>query len=479
MKRRAWGYLDPPSNTSAGWGGGTGLAALALYWEYGDNSYIKGTQLLKDCLAAFANNVFTSEGGNVESSLYWDFGGNCYSVASWALYNTTGDDTYINHKNYLAQAKYIETMVGGWSGGSLMTFNDTQPCMFGISICADIGSRTNNPLLLWFADKAALMGPSSRSYTTSLVNAILLRSATIPSPTWPGMPTISVLSQQGWGVMRSDNGYPAKMVTGVKGCMGYVTHHNECDAGSFTLDARGDMLMIDPGYYQADAYCHSVPRIDGVEVEGGTYDNAPIDKVANIADIPANTWWESGVYRQMYVDSTNAYASGTVQRVRRNMVMCGDSALVVLDDILPGSGKPGAIVSRFQFSNDPVTGTDKISAVSVNNNCRLKAQWFGPTVSISKTGPLNFNVGSPGQQAGSWVYGQLQGQGEIDWYRNDISYTADVNNPLVSVFMVNGKTGTMSSATYIRNGSTITVTLPGNMSVQFKQNDGLWSVVKP
>jgi hypothetical protein len=64
------------------------------------------------------------------------------------------------------------------------------------------------------------------------------------------------------------------------------------------------------------------------------------------------------------------------------------------------------------------------------------------------------------------------------WYTDDVSYTADVNNPLVSVFMVNGKTGTMPSATYTRNGSTITVTLPGNMSVQFKQIDGVWSAVK-
>lgn len=414
-KSGSWHYINP-SNTVPVAAGGLGMAALALHGESKDAA--RGIQIMQSRLQTFADRCFPTDGGYIEGMFYGDFGGSYYLIAALALRNTTGDDSLLEHPGYLAQQRSVESLLGGT--GTLLAFNDSQPLLTGMPICTDLGTRKRSPLMLWMADAMARNKSGDRSVGRDVVTkrpngslpadirpsffwvAALLREARMQTPEFPGVPTISILQQMQWGVMRSDPDYVPRMVVGLKGSAGTLSHHKQHDLGSFTLDAQGEMLLIDPGYYHKEPESHTLPMIDG---KGPSYSGSTIGRV-----------FEHGSIRSATLDSTRAYGG---VRVRRVLVMHGAGALIVLDDI-----GPGTVQTRFQCAQAVEVDGSRAHVHGLETD--LAIRFFGRDLKLGTTGPHDFGK--------AWIYRGM-GKDVVAWHTLHGEYQSDGRSPLITVLM--------------------------------------------
>lgn len=445
----AW-FLGPAgnniSNTTAAANSAGGQIAIALR-----NSTAGTANVINDAvkrILPFANRCIAADGGDVEGPLYWNFGLTWYLQLGHVLQTATGDDhALLAQPNLQKNYRFIETTLTG--NGLLATFNDSEPQLYGMAVTADLGTRQNQPLMLWMSDylahrNAANPVEDEASRYDIAPYAFLWRGGTAAPAAFPGVPTSSLLQNMNWGILRSGSELQPNLVVAVKGASGDLTHHAQQDVGSFVLQAGGEEFFIDPGYYQGAAAKHSVPLIDGAGpgISGST--------IGGVADA-------DGI-RSMVVDSTQAYG-GKAQRVRRIVVLYADQAAVILDDIVPAANKPGIVSSQFQTVNR--TRSIPGPGFSVQGaQTQVSAVLNGPAASVVTSGPVDF--------AGSWVYKAQNAQ----WYSTAVNYTADPNKPLITVISPSalGAVGNTAAVTWspgraevsFTDGRTILFTLGPN-----------------
>jgi hypothetical protein len=477
--RNEHGWLyNNPSNTVPAQCGAAGMGALALLWE--SPKAAEGVKLSRGKLLRYASRCFCPDGGYIEGSLYWAFGGSYYLWFAHALHNATGDDSLINHPRLLKQHRFVETVLGG--DGQFMPFNDTQPWIGGWAICSDLGSRCDSDLMLWLADFMASMGAGrrdepdirldSRGAYTAL--AVLLRSERPGPRKFPGLPTLSRLENMHWGVMRSSGEFRPNLVVGVKGSEGPLSHHKQHDLGSFVLYAGGEVLLLDPGYFQPHANCHTLPLVDG---KGPKHSGSQIVSA-----------WENERLRVMVIDSARGYGKAA-RRVRRTLVMVADRAVVVLDDILPGAGDAGGdgsvswspppvvaarascrVTAQYQAAQETRVDPNAGTAAVLGRKVTLGLWTFGPKLKLTVR-KRDFGR--------SWGFNRLAKEGKLSWHSVTGDYTADANGPLVTALIPAEKGSEPPAPHYERRGQSIAVTVPGVEEVKFAKAEGRWTFVRP
>jgi len=460
IRRGNWWYGcgANPSNTVPVGAAGGGLAALAL---------LHSTPLAEEVSRRAPEMVnkwykaISPDGGCVEGSLYWNYGLSHQLMLGHALLGATGEahgllDAPALRKN----VRFVETQLGG--DDKFFTFNDTQPWLTGVSICADFGSRFDQPLMLWMADhmvrQMAAEG-AAKEVRGPLWQAFLWRSRRPAPAEFPGAPTLAVLDVMNWGVMRSDGSHAPNLVVGVKGHAGILTHHGQADLGSFVLQARGEPFLIDPGYYQPAAAAHTLPLVDG---------QGPGDGKGNSGGAPITGAWESGPWRAMTVDATSAYQKESpARRVRRHLVMCGDRAVVVLDDVLPAEGRPGNVTTHFQCGFKAEVLPDKRSAAVLGEKARLILRTFGPEIALKVTGPNEWGK--------SWIFKKTG----VQWYTIEGEYAAQADSPLLAVLTPADTAGEPPKVEVRREAKAIAVDLGAGRIVRFEQGREGWAFVRP
>lgn len=479
--RNANGWLyNNPSNTVPAQCGAAGMAALALLWE--SPKAPRALEMTVSKLKTYAAQCFSPDGGYTEGTLYWGFGGSFYLAFAHAHYNTTGDKSLIEHPRLKDQYRFAETILGG--DGQQMPFNDTQPRFYALPVCTDLGVRYGNDLLLWLADHMMAIkagGPNPHDIGVGargvfLAFSVIFRGQQRGPEAFPGVPTLSYLDRMEWGVMRSrGEAFIPELVVGVKGSGGPLSHHKQNDLGSFMLYAGGEMLLIDPGYFQGGAREHTLPLVDG---------KGPGHSGSQIAEA-----WEDGPWRVMVVDSTAAYK--LADRVRRTLVMRGDQAVVVLDDVLPGSGveaegtawsgwtpEPAVIpeqkrlaTAQYQAAHEPVIDAGGRRATIPGHQTALHLWTFGPEIELDAR-ERDFGR--------SWRFRQQARAGKFDWHSLEGTYVLHVENPLVTVLMPAPR-GEQAPASpqYKRTENSITVTLAGGHVVEFALVHGRWTLKRP
>ncbi len=458
-KMGSWFYNNP-SNTVPSQGGAAGMAALALLWE--SPKAPKAVVSTRKKLARYAARCFAPDGGYSEGTLYWSFGGSFYLGFAHADHNTTGNNDLLSVPALRKQYRFAETMLGG--DGQFMTFNDTQPWLCAWAVCADVGRRFDNDLMLWLSDyMAAVQAGEVRADIHVGHNyepwpfVMMVQGDRAPSRSagrrFPGVPTLSVLEHIQWGVMRSSGDYIPDLVVGVKGSQGQLSHHKHQDCGSFVLYAGGQMLLLDPGYFNGKADSHTVPLVNG---------QGPKHSGSRIAAA-----WEDGPWRAMAVDSTRAYRK-TAQRVRRTLVMHGDRAVVVLDDIHPADGN--GVTAQYQAAHAPQIDADGSAALIEGDEVSLGLWTFGPDLKMSAT---RRDFGK------SWGFKKLAERGRISWHSLTGDYEADPENPLVTVLIPAGQQHKPPQPRYDRQGGSIEISLPDGATVRFALREGLWAFVRP
>jgi len=426
-RRRDW-FLSNLSNTNAVSNCGGALAALALrYTHPGSEEALKRA---KELVQVYANKCILADGGCVEGQLYWNYGLSYYLTMAGTLHDATGDASLLDHPHMKNNVHFVETMLT--AEGEMLRFNDVQRGAQGMLVASALGSRHDQPLMLWLADWLA-EHDSDRAYYVPY--AFLWRGEQ-PTPEFPGLPTLSVLKDLNWGSMRSDANLCPALIVGVKGNEGQLSHHAQHDLGSFVLHLRGDRILVDRGYNAKSPEEHSLPLIDG---------QGPGKTGSRIVDAREKDGW-----RIMTVDSTEAYGQHA-RRVRRHLVMHGADTLIVLDDLLPAEGAPGKITTQFQ-TDSQVAVTGRSAVIGKSPALRLKA--FGPDGALTERKKPHALVGE---------------------------YTAAEDDPLVAVIQVADSAESaarLPDATCRRDGDAITVTLPGGQSIRFTREKTGWQLVE-
>ncbi len=453
IKAHDWWYANNPSNTVAVGNGCLGITALALRYSTppAEDLVTKAVETISSRYRGIAD-----DGGCIEGALYWDYGFTYQLLFGHALKTTTGDDRGLLSQERIKKVpEFVKTQLGG--SGRFFTFNDTQPWLTGAGVCASLGSQLDNNLLRWLADKtiheAATGG--TEVFTRPQFYAFAFRARDLkPAPAgFPGVPLADFLPVLNWGVLRSDNSFTPGLVVGVKGRGGATTHHAQEDAGGFVIDARGESLLIDPGYYQGKATAHSVLLFEG---------KGPHSR-GRAAITKAET---TDKWRSLVLDAKGAYKDRKLKHYRRVFLLYGDKAALVLDDIKTEAKH--AVQCHYQCGHAAKVLPDLRSAVIEGKETSLLVKTFGPNLQLNVEGPLDFGR--------SWVFAQSH---EFSWHRLTGSFSFSQNtSPLVTVFLPFDRSASVPQCEASYNPDRITVTLPGGMTAEFLKEAAGWRFVK-
>jgi len=449
IRKNDWWYRNNPSNTIAVGSGNNGIAALAIrdLAPEAAEAIDVAVKTIHERYMAIA-----SDGSCIEGALYWDYGFTYQLLFGHALRNATGDDQgLLTGEKYKNIVRFAETQLGG--DGRLFPFNDSQPWLTGMAVCADFGSRQDNALMRWLADKTAAEAVSENTpvFTRSQFFALAFRARDRqPVPDFPGVPTLAWLDELNWGVLRSNGtAFKPALVMGVKGRDGGMTHHTQEDMPGFTLQANGESFIIDPGYYQGKAANHSVPLVDG---------KGP-DKRGRALIEDA---WEHGDLRTMTVDATDAYKATGARCVRRIFALCRDHAAVILDDV----DTDGEITAQYQCGFPVELAEDTRSAVIVGEQSRVHIRPLGRRLTLKMEGPVDFER--------SWVFKKTG----VQWYQVRGTYPANPAQPLVTILQPMGETEPGRDVHLEWAEDSLVIEEAGKSIVTFERDDRGWALKK-
>ncbi len=323
--RRSW-TVTTIANANPVGNGGCGLAALAL-WRERPALAREALDFAREYLWAWLDYGNGADGGNTEGAQYWQYGAENFLRFAVAFERVTGgDDGMLTHP---AVRHWLDMVrVGLCNDGALHGVNDTVPTPIGGALAWFAAQRFGEEFGLWYGDHARRWFAVRRAagkpipYCAGVTDALLYRPAAPEVFTQPPLPHALCIESIQYATVRSGTEFACRWVAGLKGSRPPYTHHNQPDTGSFFADLRGERLLIDPGYYKDKPEHHCLPLIGGRgPVTPGTWTGSIIE------------CRERGDCRYLACDSTPAYG-GAAERVVRHLVLVGDEALIILDDIV-------------------------------------------------------------------------------------------------------------------------------------------------
>lgn len=444
------------SNTVPVGNSGGMLAGLALMYSTPDA--LEAVNLAAQRAARYPDECISPAGGCREGAQYWDFGLSFHLILAHALKNVTGDDRgLLDHPHLKNNVNFVRTQLGG-NGGLFAFCDNREPWLGGYAVCADLGSRYNQPLMLWVADQAVAGRGNERLRGVWSPFAFLWRSETAAPKEFPGVPTLTWLKDMQWGAMRSDSSFEPRLVVGLKGSRGPLTHHKQNDLGSYVVHSRGEVMLVDPGYYEPKAEDHTLPVVDGA---------GPGVRGASITEA-----WEEGTWRYAVLDSTDAYGDAARQ-VRRHIVMHGENTVVVLDDILPARDKGGRVLTHYQTGWIPHMDEEprKPEFTLTGEHSILRVRCFGPDVSLTAR-DREFRNG--------WHWKKISKIGPGDWHTVSGTYTAEPVRPFITVIQTVPKEDDLPAVPACSyDGDTVELRFARGAEVRFKQGQDRWHFMRP
>lgn len=325
-------------NANAVCNGGGGLVALALLDEHPDAR--ESLRLARSFLPFFADWCQNPDGSNTEGAQYWQYGLTSCLVFAWNLERALGTDDALLGRPQFRQAW---TMIAGCltNDGAMHGVNDTIPMAMGRDIAATAALRHDDARCAWYvrhleqwhASREAAGRP--KTYGEAGLISPLLHPDPIPGYT-PEFPRLQHVTDAEWAILRSEPRWDARITVSLKGCRSPYTHHNQPDVGAISLEVAGERLLIDPGYYKEKPQEHCLVEVDGHLPRQGREHEGRILRCGESRD----SVWAA-------CDASRAYGGG-VSKVDRLVVVVGDEAVVILDEIIPLEGAPGRVRAWWQ-----------------------------------------------------------------------------------------------------------------------------------
>lgn len=354
------------------------------------------------------------------------------------------DDRSLLGPDRLAHARrmYEQLLVGP---GTMMTYGNMHAGLKGAAVAAYLDADDPDPLLRWVADQS--VRGAGKADAWMLGRAMMWRSQAPAAQTPPALPTLARLADVQWVTMRSHDQLEAPLMVGLKGIQhGPQPYHQHTDAGSLTVFAHGQPLVVDPAWGQSRADQHTLPLIEG---------RGPDRWGAAVTDT-----WSDGPWRAAVVDATDAYHwSSDARRVRRTVVMHRDGVVLVLDDIVPGPDRPGQVSWKLQTLAASLPEAARVQVVS--ERASMSARWFGPTVRTA-------------------MQKHKKRFTEQHWHTVTADYDADPDRPLLTVLRTAGGDEAPPIETQVRyEGKRITADLGQRGVVRFERSDDGWGLALP
>lgn len=413
------------------------MSALLLEDVRDDSEQI--IEKAKGHMIRYIEGSFAPTGGTRET-LFWALQGfNRYLEAAHLLARHRNDRTMLEHPRLEKIGQMFQIVVA--QPKRIMNFNDSQPLPGWItSVTSELGTRFDDGLMQWLADDTL---PKAGAKQAAM--AMLWRSdQPFPAPA-PSVPTAGALPTVEWGIMRNRPAVDAELVVGLKGHYGPMSYRYHRDVGSFVLYGHDEPLLIDPGWGKKAPDQHTLSVVDGFSNDG-------------TGGIITNTF-ASDSWRALVIDLNHAYAPHGIERVRRTLLMHGDEHVIVLDDIDAGDELPGETVSWWQIRSNKLE-LDRQSLQARADSASLTTRFFGPKAKLN-----------------SRRRGTFHG---AEWHSVEAAYTADPEQPLVTVLRVTEDDETAPAEADVNYGKErITVTLPGDVSASFQRTSAGWGFVRP
>jgi hypothetical protein len=433
------------------------------------------TQLVST-LYSYGNNEWMADGGCVEGPQYCSFGGTYYVLFGRALINTNA-----TLGNSLGDQGMFETNIRNarnywratWDGVSpWFSFNDTQPQIYAVPMLADFCDRYSSADLCYLADQLQNDLASADSGYVNQLNfqpsrgleyapySLIWRSSTVG--VFQPFDQVSQLTNVSYGALRSSGNEHADFVIGIKGCSNHEcgsNQHSEPDQASLVVQAYGDELLIDPGYYVSAPANHSrISLASGFGPPAGT------------AYIDSTVQYSSGAWNCVTVDATNTY-SAVASVLRRNTCMYSNGPLrmaVVLDDVQPSAG--GSAITYWQAGYG-TSGVSSSGFTVTGRRAKMAVTVFGPESRMSSAAG-NLNCADT-RVAPSWVYCELQAAG-VSYNTVQDAYTASIDQPRITC-LAPAPVGFAPMTCSVSYGSgTLTVTLSDGSTVTATIGSGKW-----
>jgi len=462
IKAGDWWYRSNPSNTIGVGNGLNGVVALVLRDYRPDDSkkaIDTAVKTIKDKYVGVAE-----DGGCVEGNMYWNYGMSYPIWFGYALKQVTGDDRGLLTSPQMRNAgNYLKLMYAG--DGKFLCFNDTQPWLNGLLICAHSGSANDLPFLRKAADHMAEKFVNTDAFGEQVrgqfaVSAFLGRDLKPAPEKFPDLPTLHIVSSIQEGVLRSDAGLVPSLVTGVKGKGKQSTHHANEDQGSVAVYARGENFLLDPGYFEPAATDHTLPLL-GQYVRRKSNDPR--------AEAMLSDQWESGELRGMTVDSSGAYipiraakdkpASGSVRRI---IVQAADKAVIWLDDIsVPQAHR--SVTTQYQCGFGVKLSADGTRCRIIGADSDMEILVDGPKTKLTCQGRRKFS-----QEW--WVYGKT----DVKWHPVRGKYDSDPARPMVTVCTPLAKDAPSPKIRVTRGDNSISVDIGQKEPIVFERVNNRW-----
>lgn len=403
----------------------------------------KVIEAAKRFLTHYIDKAISPDGAWTEGMSWASDGLTEYLDVAHLLAKRRGDRSLLGRQRLALAVRQYEVMLA--TSDELLVYNNMHGSLKGVAIAAHVDAAHGSPLLRWVADR--VVDNPGRRNAGDLGLAMMWRSDK-PSPANPPEPPIlAKFDDVNWVTMRSHSRVDTPLLVGLKGIQnGPQPYHQQRDAGSFTIFAGGEPLIVDPGWGQSRANQHSLPLVEG---------QGPDRWGAALTDT-----WSDGPWRAAVVDATDAYhwKSGA-RRVRRTVAMHRDNAVVVVDDIAPGRGKPGKVAWKLQTLTAELDG--KRTVRIVGKNASMTGKLFGPVVETS-------------------VRKHKRRFREVYWHTVTADYTAAPDRPLVTVFEVAEDADAPTVEADVKyQPDRITVDLGERGKLTFRQTDAGWGMVKP
>jgi|GEM_PF-1458763 len=460
-----WWYRNNPSNTIGVGNGLNGVVALVMRAYRPEDSKRAIDSAVETISTRYVG--VADDGGCLEGNMYWNYGMSYPIWFGYALRHVEGDDRgLLTSPKMIGAENYLKLQLGG--DGRMLCFNDTQPWLSGWLVCSHAGSANDIPLLRKAADHMAekfAAGPTFGEQTRGqfAISAFLGRDRTPAPRDWPALPTIHVVDSINEGVLRSDGALVPAMVTGVKGKGKLSTHHANEDQGSVVVYARGELFLIDPGYFNGGATDHTVPIL-GEYVSRQSWDPR--------AEAVIVDRFEQGTLRSMTVDASRAQRiiAGASHNdppkgvVRRVIVQAADRGVVWLDDI-EASGAASRVTAQYQCGFPVEIDEQGATCLVTGEKSDLRITVDGPTVKLTDDGLREFHENN-------WVYGKKG----VQWHSVRNIYQADPARPLITICQPVEKNRTPPRAEIRRSGDRIEVKIDGATPIVFTRVDGRWVV---
>ncbi len=401
------------------------------------------------------------DGVNTEWMQYADFAWSTTLKFAQALELATGsDDGLLSHPGMMNAGNAFRLALS--NTGRCTGFNDTFPSPIAGPIAWRLGARYGDRFLLWYGDhalryaQAAAQHDPPTGYTQFHADAITYayRPDMPEQFDQPPLPLAHHSRDVEVALVRSGTNYDCRWVASFKGSRPPYTHHNQADTGSYILDLRGEDFIIDTGYFRPEPTDHSLPIIGGV----GPCVPAGWECTGTITACRAQ-----GDLRYMACDSAAAYR-GAARRVVRHLVLAGEEAAVLLDDVAPHD--PAAVVmAQYQAGGQ----TEDVGVAAPGRALVIRRRAAAMRLDLLTRPELKLTIHPLRTYDHHWGWYHT----DCQWHPVNGGYTADERDPLVTVFL-DVTEGVVGPASLRRCGEDMIITLPSGRSLTFTFALGRW-----